>query len=108
MKRIVILVWAGFALIGSPALADEMGNVRNGAAFAEAACSTCHAVRPRQDRSPNSKAPSFERVAAMPGMTWTALHAWLVTPHPTMPNLILSAGDKDDLAAYILSLKRKH
>jgi hypothetical protein len=32
---------------------------------------------------------------------------WLQTPHPTMPNLIVDAQDREDVIAYILSLQDK-
>jgi mono/diheme cytochrome c family protein len=110
MKLITVALLAGliFILLVNKGSAQELGNVRNGAAFAQTVCADCHAVKKGKNRSPNPKAPSFERVANTPGMTWTALHAWLVSPHPTMPDLILGADDKDNLAAYILSLKGKN
>jgi mono/diheme cytochrome c family protein len=102
------LTGLSFILLVSKGSAQELGNVANGAAFAQTVCADCHAVMKGQKRSPNPKAPSFERVAGTPGMTWTALHAWFVSPHPTMPDLVLGADDKDNLAAYILSLKKKN
>ncbi len=40
-------------------------------------------------------------------MTATALFVFLHTPHPTMPDLVLSDGDSNDAIAYILSLKKR-
>jgi hypothetical protein len=34
-----------------------------------------------------------------------SLRAFLQTPHLTMPNLILSAKETDDIIAYLLALK---
>ncbi len=34
-----------------------------------------------------------------------ALAVWFRTPHPTMPNFVLSADETSDLIAYILSLQ---
>ncbi len=39
-------------------------------------------------------------------MTELAIKVWLQTPHPTMPNLMLPANDREDIAAYITSLKK--
>jgi mono/diheme cytochrome c family protein len=97
----------GIMLLASGAHAQELGNAKEGAAFAQAACSECHAVEEKQDRSPHPKAPSFRRVAATPGMTSMALHAWFLSAHPTMPDLLLGHDDQDNLVAYILSLKSK-
>jgi hypothetical protein len=41
-------------------------------------------------------------------MTATALHVWFQTPHPSMPNLILRSSDKENVFAYILSLKDRN
>jgi hypothetical protein len=56
-------------------------------------------------RSSNAAAPSFERIANVPGMTSAALTAALRTSHETMPNVIIKGNDIGDLVAYILSLK---
>ncbi|KAB2917101.1 MAG: cytochrome c [Hyphomicrobiaceae bacterium] len=93
----------GAALAG----AQELGDVRQGLAYARKVCAECHAVVPSQLASPNPDAPSFASVANTPGMTATALHVWLHTSHPTMPNLILEPDTVDDVVAYILSLRRK-
>jgi hypothetical protein len=52
-------------------------------------------------------APDFQIIANTPGMTATALSAFLLTSHPKMPNFILSRGQSADVITYILSL-RKH
>ena len=77
-----------------------------GLRYAEQVCATCHAVTAAQGQSPNPNAPSFEVIANLPGMTGTALNAWLHSPHPTMPNLIVSPADRDNVAAYLESLRR--
>ncbi len=38
-------------------------------------------------------------------MTATALAAFLRSPHPTMPNLILNDEEARDVISYILSLR---
>jgi hypothetical protein len=35
-----------------------------------------------------------------------SLRAFLQTPHPTMPNLMLTPDETDDVIAYLLTLKR--
>jgi hypothetical protein len=34
-----------------------------------------------------------------------ALTVWFQSPHPSMPNLILEPGARDDVITYILSLR---
>jgi hypothetical protein len=49
---------------------------------------------------------TFETIANTPGMTALALSVWLTTPHREMPHLILSAQEREDIIAYITSLRR--
>jgi len=39
-------------------------------------------------------------------MTAMALNVFFQTPHRTMPNLILESDQKNDIIAYIMSLKK--
>jgi hypothetical protein len=39
-------------------------------------------------------------------MTDLALRVWFRSPHPSMPNLILSENQGDDVIAHIQSLKK--
>jgi mono/diheme cytochrome c family protein len=89
------------------AQAQEMGDARAGKTYAERVCSECHAVRAGQSLSPHNRAPSFQTVANAPGMTSTALRVWFQSPHPSMPNLLLTGEQSDDLVAYILSLRKR-
>lgn len=77
-----------------------------GLAYAQDVCAACHAVEAGQTNSPNPQAPPFEVIANLPGMTPIALNAWLHSPHPSMPNIIVAPADRDDVAAYLNSLKR--
>jgi hypothetical protein len=45
--------------------------------------------------------------AAGPLFLALSLQVFLVTPHPTMPNLVLTDSEAADVIAYILSLKKK-
>ena len=54
-------------------------------------CSRCHAVTAEQARQRMiAIAPDFQTTANTPGITAPALRAFLQTPHPKMPNLILT------------------
>ena len=77
-----------------------------GRIYADTACASCHAVAPGQLRSPDPKAPTFEMIANVPGMTLMALNVVLHTSHKTMPNLIIESGRIEDLSAYLFTLKR--
>lgn len=87
------------------ALPQDRGDVGQGHMFAEQICAQCHAVEPGQTRSPNRAAPAFPNIVASPGLTATAIRVWLQTPHPTMPNIVLNNSEKDNIVAYLVSLK---
>ena len=93
------------ALLPLSAQAQEIGDATAGARFAKEICAECHAVGTRQENSPDKDAPPFTHVATTPGMNERALAVWLQSPHPTMPNIILEKKDRDDIVAYIVSLK---
>ena len=80
------------------------GDAVEGKRFAEMECAGCHGVD-RDGRSRNRAAPSFADIAASAGLTATAIRVWLQSPHATMPNLQLKDEDKDNVIAYLLSLK---
>lgn len=84
--RLIAVVWV--ATVGA-AQAQELGSARQGLRLARAQCAECHLVDKVAGRSSNAAAPSFERIANVPGMTSAALTAALRTSHETMPNVII-------------------
>lgn len=87
--------------------AQEAGDSQAGLTLARRNCAECHAVEKGRAPSLKPDAPTFEAIAAVPGMTTAALLSSLHTSHPdrTMPLLILSATDLRHIVAYIQSLK---
>jgi cytochrome c len=72
--------------------------------LAEAWCKECHAI----EATPAGKAgaaPDFADIASRPSTTALSLKVFLRTNHPSMPNIIISPDQTDDLVNYILSLK---
>jgi mono/diheme cytochrome c family protein len=108
MKHIATLIgsiaMAAAMLAGPSAMAQDTPAA--GLAIARLLCSECHAVERTQPRSPNPASPTFETIANVPGMTSIALSAALLTPHRTMPNVMLDANQLGSIVAYILSLRR--
>lgn len=84
---------------------DGAGDREAGLAFALQVCLPCHAVTTESKPRMFVIAPDFQAIANTPGMTATALHAFLMTPHPKMPNLILTPRQSTDVVKYILSLR---
>ena len=92
-------------LATAPGQAQDVAQPGRGLARAQQLCAQCHAVEKEQARSPNGNAPRFQAVAAVPGMTATALAVALNTSHRSMPNIMLAADEQADIIAYILTLK---
>ena len=85
------------------------GDIAAGRSFAGEACSACHVVDTEHQRLPRRIfiGPGFRSIANRPGMTATALRAFLTTSHPKMPDPILTPEQMADVIAYILSLRSK-
>ncbi len=56
---------------------------------------------------PNHLAPSFQDIANTPGMTGISLAVILHSVHENMPNFVLTPNERDNIIAYILSLKHE-
>jgi mono/diheme cytochrome c family protein len=102
-----LLAGVAFMTAANCAVAQEIGDAREGFAYAGQVCAECHAVRAGEFKSPHAQVPSFQTVANTSGMTPTALRVWFQSAHRSMPNLILSEQDSDNIIAYILSLKKR-
>ena len=90
-----------------PASAQEFSSPRAGHDFAMAICAECHWVSDEQLLIPDSDAPTVFDVADDPAVTATALRVFFGTSHQKMPNIMLSADERDNLIAYILSLRKQ-
>lgn len=101
-----LLGMAGLVAVQS-AYAQNTGDAARGLTYTQAHCARCHTVDGRQkDQPPVLGIATFEEIANSPGMTARALAVWFQSPHPRMPNLVLDPADRDDVIAYITSLKR--
>jgi mono/diheme cytochrome c family protein len=100
-----ILSVAAVLAVAMPAARAQDGDVQRGLVVVQQQCATCHAIDRGNAASPNAKAPPFRTIAAVPGMTALALGVALRTPHREMPNIILEDQQRDDVVAYILSLR---
>jgi cytochrome c2 len=106
----MVVAWAGGAttLAAYGQTPYEGGDSHKGQGFALEVCTPCHVVSKEQRSPPRfADAPAFSAIANARGMTATALAAFLGSPHPTMPNLILSADEQRDVISYIISLQTK-
>jgi cytochrome c len=76
-----------------------------GRKLADAWCTVCHNIE-KNTAGTSNPAPDFLAIANQPATTELSLKVFLQTSHPTMPNLVLTPAQIDDLASYIISLKR--
>jgi mono/diheme cytochrome c family protein len=106
MERVICLMtFLALSVSVSQVHAQEIGDTQNGLALSQQVCSECHAIRRGQASSPNTRSPMFSELATTPGMTVGALTVALTTPHAGMPMFMLSADQRRDVIAYILSLR---
>jgi mono/diheme cytochrome c family protein len=93
-------------LAAAPVGAQSLiGDTVAGHDLALRACAECHAVPGQRGTTVNDAVPSFVTIARRLTSTELGLRVFLQTPHPPMPNLMLTRREIDDVVGYILSLK---
>lgn len=112
MKRSLFLILglaAGAACSpGAASRADDgPGDVVAGRALVVKECRECHSVSAEQRATRLDVAPGFDEIAAKPQTTAISLRAFLQQSHPTMPNLMLTDAERDNVIAFILSLQQR-
>ena len=90
------------AIIAQPVLAAD---ALNGEKLARQWCEPCHVVAADQ-RGVTGEAPPFASIARRPGFEAARIAAFLLDPHPKMPDMSLTRAEAADLAAYIAALAR--
>lgn len=81
---------------------------RRGLAFAQSHCAQCHGVASGAI-SRNPESPPFEAVVNAPGLTRETLTVFLRDSHnfPATMNFEIEPAQIDDLAAYMITLRRE-
>ena len=104
---ITIVALAGVALpvLTTVVLAQPDEAANRGRAVVDTWCRMCH-VRTETEKSPDL-APPFQEIAGRPGRDGAYLRAFLDDDHFPMTTFRLFDREKDDVVAYILSLKRQ-
>jgi len=74
--------------------------------LAEAWCKDCHAIDAAAATGRANGPPDFTAIANLSSTTALSLKVFFQTTHRSMPNLIISSDQADELASYILSLRR--
>jgi mono/diheme cytochrome c family protein len=75
----------------------------NALRLSERWCSACHAIGPLDKFK---GAPSFASIANKENVTSDMIASFLLLPHATMPNFSLSRKDAQDIAAFIMEMKK--
>ena len=101
-KGIPILVVAMAGLNGSLAVA---ANADQGATLAKRWCATCHVVDGDQKQA-SADVPPFAVIAKKTDFSPEKVAAFLIEPHPKMPNFTLSRSEAADIAAFIGTLRK--
>ena len=99
----------GFALISplvpSPAFAQPYADAAGGGRLAAMWCASCHQVGPLPGDLASDAVPSFRAVANRASTTALSIRVFLHTPHPAMPDLMLTEEQIDTTGSYILGLR---
>lgn len=99
---------AGMGIGGIARDATVRGDAQAGHDFAIDNCRPCHVVAADTRSALRfSNAPDFRTIANIRTTTPFSLTVWLTNPHPTMPTLVLTPQEADNVIAYILSLRDK-
>jgi cytochrome c len=85
---------------------DMKGDAAAGHQYAETWCSGCHAID-RKAKKSGHVGPDFSSIAKRRSTTARRLTKFFYTQHKNMPNFEIELDDAADVAAYILSLKRR-
>lgn len=93
-------------LAGCVNASEPAASLRAGQLYAVRVCAQCHDVTIRHAQPfATPGAPDFYAIANAKTTSIVGLNAFLTTPHPTMPNLIIPDEDRRNVIAYIFSLR---
>jgi len=103
-RRSIAALLVMISMTPTGSLAWAGGDRDAGSSLVRKWCSGCHIVDSSGEGT--DAAPPFQSIAQDHGKDQTWLRAWLVAPHPTMPDLNLSRDEIDDIVAYLSSLEK--
>jgi mono/diheme cytochrome c family protein len=103
MRHLTLHIAAALALFGGNAAALAQ-DIENGQRLSERWCVECHAVGTPTAKT--SRIISFASIAQRPEINSGMIASFLLMPHATMPNLPLSRKDAQDIAAFIMRMKK--
>jgi mono/diheme cytochrome c family protein len=98
-----LLCLVALALFGGIAAASAQ-DIEHGRRLSERWCSECHAIDPAPGKL--KRAQSFASIAAKQSVTSEMIASFLRLPHSTMPNVPLTRNDAQDIAAFIMDMRK--
>ena len=104
--RCMALAVGLLAVAASAGAQTPVGDASEGQLSAQRYCGSCHAIVPGQTRSPHPAARAFAAIAQRPELSAMTLSVWVKSSHPNMPILRLETETIEDIAAYMLTMKR--
>lgn len=100
--------WSLVLLLAVAALPANAGDTANGLRIARSLCTNCHIVEPGGTAAELvAGVPSFMAVSAKQGQDADKMAAYILNPHPPMPQVQLTMAELADVSAYIMTLKSK-
>jgi mono/diheme cytochrome c family protein len=98
------LVFCGLA---APARADDTDDVAKGRQLAATLCAQCHLNEGQGEKQGPMGVPGFVAVANRPDQTYGGIVRWLKAVPPMMPDHHLTLDEIDQLAAFVMSLRKE-
>jgi mono/diheme cytochrome c family protein len=103
LRRRAAVALVGALAAGSALASASAADADHGKTLARRWCAACHIVASDQTRGQDN-VPPFATIAKIPGFGADKIALFLLDPHPRMPDMQLSRVEREDLAAYIVSL----
>jgi cytochrome c len=100
-----LIAVAGLVLAPRVLVADPAPNITAGQKLAQQHCAQCHVVVPSGKRG-WTNAPAFEAIANRAGITEQTLATFIERPHMHMENSGRPPAEANEIAVYILSLRK--
>jgi cytochrome c len=101
MRHATLYLALAPTLLAAAACAQD---TENGQRLSERWCVACHAIGTPTAKT--SHVISFPAIAEKPGMSAEMIASFLMLPHATMPNLPMNQQDAQDVAAFIMKMKK--
>ena len=102
MRHPALSLAIGLMLLASAATYAQ--DIDNGQRLSQRWCAGCHAIGTPVAKT--SRIISFAAIAEKPGISAEMIASFLMLPHATMPNLPLRKSDAQDIAAFIMKMKK--